>query len=112
MSEIPVVLFVTAFVMGLAFCGPPGAVFAEAFRRGAARGFGAALAVEFGSLIGDAVWAVIGLSGAGLLLHVPAVQGVFGIAGSGLLGWLGLSALRDMWRAKVPVPASGNRFER
>ena len=98
-------LFVTAFVMGLAFCGPPGAVFAMSARRGAAHGFSAALMVLFGSLVGDAVWAVMGLSGAGILMQIPAVHGVVGVAGAALLAWLGLQALRDAWQNRQPAAA-------
>src|SRR5690348_15439442 len=90
--------------MGLTFCGPPGAVFAEASRRGAQRGFAAALTVEFGSLIGDAVWAVLGLSGAGIMLQLPAVHRLLAAAGAALLAWLGVVALRDMWRGRPAAP--------
>jgi len=103
------VLFLTAFGMGLAFCGPPGAVFAEALRRGLAGGFMAALTVEFGSLIGDAVWAVIGLSGAGLLLQQRQVGLVIGVAGVVLLAWLGAVALRDAWHGAIPAARSPSR---
>jgi chemosensory pili system protein ChpE len=98
-------LFMTAFVMGLAFCGPPGAVFAMSARRGAAHGFSAAHMVLFGSLVGDAVWAVLGLSGAGILMQIPAVHGVVGVAGAALLAWLGLQALRDAWQNRQPTTA-------
>ncbi len=106
-------LFMTAFIMGLAFCGPPGAVFAMSARRGTAHGFSAALMVLFGSLVGDAVWAVVGLSGAGILMQIPAVRGVIGIAGAALLAWLGLQALRDAWQNRQPPaapPSVGNDF--
>ncbi len=112
MSEVPLGLFGAAFLMGLAFCGPPGAVFVEAFRRGSVRGFGAALSVEFGSLIGDAAWAVVGLTGAALLLQITAVRGVLAAAGAVLLGWLGLRSLNDAWNGAAPegapVPQRGD----
>ncbi len=112
MSDLPVGLFAAAFGMGLAFCGPPGPVFVEAFRRGAARGYSAALSVEFGSLIGDAVWAVIGLTSAALLLQIDAVRGTLAAAGVVLLGWLGLRALKDAWRGptaeRATIPERGD----
>ena len=52
-------LFFAAFGLGLAFCAPPGAVTAEAVRRGLSRGFRAALLLELGSLVGDAFWAAL-----------------------------------------------------
>jgi chemosensory pili system protein ChpE len=111
-GDLPIALFIGAFGMGLAFCGPPGPVFVEAFRRGAARGFSAALTVEFGSLIGDAVWAVVGLTSAALLLQVEAVRGIIAAAGVVLLAWLGVRALRDGWTGAQPgaatIPARGD----
>ncbi len=57
-------LFVSAFGLGLAFCAPPGAVTAEALRRGLERGFWSVLLLELGSLVGDATWAALALFGA------------------------------------------------
>ena len=56
-------IFVYALVFGFVFCLSPGAVLAETLRRGLLHGFTPALLVQFGSLVGDAVWAVIGLTG-------------------------------------------------
>ncbi|SOD90268.1 LysE family transporter [Caenispirillum bisanense] len=95
-------LFAAAFWLGLAFNAPPGAVTAETLRRGLARGFGPAFAVQVGSLIGDAAWAVVGLTGAGILMQVGAVKAVLGAAGVALLAWLGLQALRDALRGGLP----------
>ncbi|MGL6091849.1 MAG: LysE family transporter, partial [Pseudomonas paracarnis] len=55
-------IFVYALVFGFVFCLSPGAVLAETLRRGLLHGFTPALLVQFGSLVGDAVWAVIGLT--------------------------------------------------
>ena len=59
-------LFFAAFVFGLIFNAAPGAVFAETVRRGIRGGFRPALAVQLGSLAGDTLWALLGLSGVGL----------------------------------------------
>jgi len=99
-------LFITAFGMGLAFCAPPGAVFSETLRRGADRGFYAALAVQIGSVFGDAVWAVLGSSGAGLLVQLPAVREIVAAMGGGLLAWLGIRTLYRIGPATIPAPAS------
>ncbi len=90
--------------MGMAFCAPPGTVFAESLRRGVARGYGAALKVQLGSLIGDAVWAALGLAGAGLLFQVVAIRGFMGVAGVGLLLWLGLRGLIGKGRGQTLDP--------
>ena len=72
-----------------------GAVFAETVRRGATGGFKAALAVQIGSLVGDATWAVLGLMGVGLLLQVDALKWPVGLVGAAYLIWLSW----DSWKA-------------
>jgi chemosensory pili system protein ChpE len=74
-------LFIAAFVLGLIFNAAPGAVFAETVRQGARGGYKPALAVQFGSLIGDTTWALFGLAGIGLLLQLDWLRIPVGIAG-------------------------------
>ena len=52
-----------AFLLGFIFNAAPGAVFAETVRRGMSGGYRVALSVQFGSLVGDAVWAILALPG-------------------------------------------------
>lgn len=104
--------FRTAFALGVVFCAPPGAVMAEALRRGVHRGFAGALLTEFGSLVGDATWAALALSGAAYLAtYRPVAAGLtaFGVL---LLFYLAGRALRDAWAGAVPTarPASGGDF--
>ena len=88
-------LFVAAFFLGLVFNAAPGAVFAETIRQGVSGGYGPALAVQLGSLVGDALWAVLGLVGIGLLLQLDGLRWPIGIFGVAYLLWLA----RDSWRA-------------
>jgi chemosensory pili system protein ChpE len=88
-------LFVTAFVLGLIFNAAPGAVFAETVRQGARGGYKPALAVQLGSLVGDATWAILGLAGIGLLLQLDALRVPVGIAGVVYLIYLSW----DSWKA-------------
>ncbi len=88
-------LFASAFVLGLIFNAAPGAVFAETVRRGVRGGFRPALMVQFGSLVGDALWAVLGLVGIGLLLQMDALRWPVGIAGATYLLWLAW----DSWKS-------------
>lgn len=81
-------LFITAFFLGLILNAAPGAIFAETVREGVRGGFRPALAVQLGSLVGDAVWAILGLAGVGLLLQLKALQIPIGIAGVVYLLWL------------------------
>lgn len=88
-----VTLFVSAFLLGLLFNAAPGAVFAETVRQGVRGGFRPALAVQIGSLAGDALWALLGLVGIGLLLQLEWIRWPVGIAGALYLFWLA----RDSW---------------
>ncbi len=93
-----------ALWLGLVFNAAPGAVFSESLRRGIRGGFGPAFAVQAGSLMGDAVWAVLGLAGVGTLFAVPALRVPLTVAGCLLLAWLGVSGLRDALARKGPDP--------
>lgn len=88
-------VFVAAFLLGLLFNIAPGAVFTETIRRGLRGRFRAAFAVQIGSLAGDAVWAVLGLMGVGVLFRVEALRLPLGVAGAAYLAWLA----RDAWLA-------------
>jgi len=90
-------LIITAFGLGLVFNAAPGPVFAETVRRGVRGGFGPAFAVQVGSLTGDALWAIFGLVGVGLLLQLAFLRAPIGIAGIGYLLWLAW----DTWRAST-----------
>jgi chemosensory pili system protein ChpE len=88
-------ILITAFLLGLVFNAAPGAIFAETVRCGATGGFRRALAVQVGSLVGDATWAVLGLLGVGLLLQVDMLRWPVGLAGAAYLLWLSW----DSWKA-------------
>ncbi len=88
-------LFVSAFVMAISFAIQPGPIGFEALRRGISHGWGAALRVELGSLVGDGVWALIALIGAAILFQNPLATLLLGLFGCGLL----LRFAWDAWRA-------------
>ena len=91
-------LFAAAFLFGLAFNAAPGPVTAETLRRGLRGGFGPALAVQTGSLVGDLSWAILGLAGAGAALSVPILRVPLELAGAGFLLWLAWGAWQDARR--------------
>jgi chemosensory pili system protein ChpE len=97
-----IALFAAAFGIGLAFCAPPGAVTAEALRRGLAGGFWPVLLLELGSIIGDATWAAVALVGAAVLVQSEPVRLVLGAVGVIFLLRLAYGALRDAWEGAVP----------
>ena len=88
-------LIFTAFGLGLLFNAAPGPVFAATVQVGVRGGFKPALAVQLGSIVGDGVWAVLGLSGVGVLLQIEGLRLVVGAAGIAYLLWLAW----DSWRA-------------
>ncbi|WP_437879356.1 LysE family transporter [Pseudomonas sp. LRF_L74] len=88
-------VFIAALLFGFAFCLSPGAVLAETLRRGLKGGFRPALLVQFGSLIGDALWALIGLTGLAALLAHESVRIPLTLLCAAYLAWLGWQSLRD-----------------
>ncbi|MBE9190847.1 LysE family transporter [Gloeocapsopsis crepidinum LEGE 06123] len=97
-------LFFTALLLGFIFNAAPGAVFAETIRQGVRGGFKPALAVQIGSLVGDELWAVLGLAGVGLLLQLDFLRLPVGIAGILYLLWLAWDAWQEANDASIPNP--------
>jgi chemosensory pili system protein ChpE len=96
-------LFIAAAGLGLLFNATPGAIFTESLRRGLKGGYRAALDVQIGSLVGDFVWAVLGLLGAAALFKIAYIETPLAVAGAVLLGWL---AWQTLMTASVPCRSS------
>ncbi len=94
MTQDHLTLFLTALGLGFVFNAAPGAVFVETVRQGVRGGFKPAFEVQLGSLVGDTLWAVIGLAGVALLLSLESLRVPIGVAGVLYLLWLA----RDAWR--------------
>lgn len=88
-------LIATAFGLGLLFNAAPGPVFAATVQAGVRGGFKPAFAVQLGSIVGDGVWAVLGLWGVGVLLQLAGLRLAIGAAGAAYLLWLAWQS----WRA-------------
>lgn len=99
-------LFISAIGLGIAISAPPGPIAAESLRRGAARGFRAALMVQAGSLIGDTLWAIIALVGIAFLVQNVPARLILTAIGVILLIRLGISALRDARSGRSPQDQS------
>ncbi|NDK32835.1 LysE family transporter [Nesterenkonia haasae] len=95
-------LILTGLWLGLVFNAAPGPIFTESLRRGVRGGFGPALAVQVGSLVGDAAWAVLGLAGAAALLTQPQLHIPMTLIGCVVLLLLGLQGIRDALKPKAP----------
>ena len=94
-------LFFSAMALGFLFNAAPGAIFTESLRRGLKGGFKSALYVQFGSLVGDLIWAVIGLGGAAILFEIDAIKMPMAIFGGVLLAWLAFNSFLDATK-KIP----------
>lgn len=101
-------LFISSFILAIAFCAPPGVVAAETIRRGFARGFWPALLVQTGSLIGDSIWAILALAGAAALIQNWIIRLVLSLLGIGFLVYLAVKAIKDAYIENIPESASGS----
>jgi len=88
-------LYISSFILAIAFCAPPGVITAETIRRGAARGFLPALFVQFGSLVGDTTWATIALTGLAFIVQNNIAKSVLSLIGIGLMLKLAWDAIKD-----------------
>ena len=93
-------LFVSSFILAIAFCAPPGVITAETVRRGAARGFIPALFVQFGSLVGDTTWAIIALTGLAFIVQKDMAKIVLSLIGILLMLKLAWDAIQDARHGK------------
>ncbi len=96
-------LLVSSFILGIAFCAPPGIITAETIRRGAARGFVPALSVQFGSLVGDTTWAAIALTGLAFVIQNNVAKAILSVIGITLMVKLALDAIKDAREGKHPA---------
>jgi threonine/homoserine/homoserine lactone efflux protein len=101
-------------LMGILYAAAPGPITIETLRQGVRRGFIPALAVQTGSSLGLIGYALLAVTGAGLLLQASALPPFLGLAGMALLFYLGLTSIRD--RRKVglisgldPSPGASTR---
>jgi chemosensory pili system protein ChpE len=87
-------LVITGMTIGFAYAAVPGAVNTEAMRRTLGRGPADGFSVQAGSLVGDLLWAIIGLTGAVLLRHDSIAIGL-ALIGGGFLLTLAKSAIHS-----------------
>jgi len=93
-------LFLSSFILAIAFCAPPGVITAETVRRGAARGFIPALFVQFGSLVGDTTWAMIALTGLAFVVQNNIAKIILSLIGMLLMLKLAWDAIKDARQGK------------
>lgn len=93
-------LFLSSFILAIAFCAPPGVITAETVRRGAARGSIPALSVQFGSLVGDTTWAIIALTGLAFIVQNNTAKIMLSLLGILLMLRLAWDAIQDARHGK------------
>lgn len=93
--------FLAAMILGIAYAALPGVINTECIRHGVTFGFWPATQIQIGALLGDAVWAVIALTGSALLLQHAAVGLVLGLAGAGFLFHLARIAFTSALRGST-----------
>jgi threonine/homoserine/homoserine lactone efflux protein len=93
-------LFISSFILAIAFCAPPGVITAETVRRGAARGFVPALFVQFGSLVGDTTWAIVALTGLAFIIQNDMAKIILSLVGILLMLKLAWGAIQDARQGK------------
>ena len=93
MSDL-IPLVISGLTIGVAYTALPGPVNTEATRRGLSHGFGPALTIQMGSLVGDVLWAILGLTGAVVVLQRDSLATVLGVIGAGFLFALARTAFR------------------
>lgn len=101
-------LFISSFILAIAFCAPPGIITAETIRRGAARGFFPALSVQFGSLVGDTTWAAIAMTGLAFLIQNNIAKIILSLIGITLMVKLAWDAIKDAREGREP--SAGSNF--
>lgn len=94
-------LFISSFILAIAFCAPPGVITAETIRRGTARGFVPALFVQFGSLVGDTTWAIIALTGLAFVVQNNTSRIILSVIGILLMLKLAWDAIKDARHGKA-----------
>lgn len=99
-------LFLSSFILAIAFCAPPGVITAETVRRGAARGFVPALFVQFGSLVGDTTWAILALTGLALIVQNNVAKILLSLVGILLMLKFAWGAIQDARLGKAPDTSS------
>ncbi len=91
--------------IALSFAAPPGPVAMETIRRGLRGGFGPALRVQLGSIIGDMTWCSVALLGLAPLAQVAWLRVALGVAGVALLVYLGGMGIRDSFKMPIALTA-------
>jgi len=84
----------TSFIVALSGALMPGPLLTVTVGEAARRGFWAGPLIILGHALLEAALVLLLLAGVGAWLHRPAILGLVGVLGAGMLGWMGLALMR------------------
>jgi threonine/homoserine/homoserine lactone efflux protein len=84
----------TSFIVALSGALMPGPLLTVTVGEAARRGFWAGPLIIVGHALLELALVILLLVGVGAWLHRPAVLGLVGVLGAGMLGWMGLALMR------------------
>ena len=84
----------TSFIVALSGALMPGPLLTVTVGEAARRGFWAGPLIILGHALLELALVILLLVGVGAWLHRPAVMGLVGVLGAGILGWMGLALMR------------------
>lgn len=102
-----VLIFTTAFFVGLSGALMPGPVTAVLTEHALRRGFGAAPLVTLGHAVMEALVVVLLVLGLGGYMDRPLVAGVIGLAGGAVLAWMGYGMARAGIQRSLSLDGGG-----
>lgn len=108
MEMAVMMLFLSAFGLGLAFFAAPGAITAQLLRRGLEQGFFSALLLQLGALLGVTLWTILASVGASMFAQNTPMRIILGIVGVLVLLWLTWQALRAASRGQAGEAKAAN----
>ena len=94
-------VLLTGFGLGFLVAAQVGPIWLLCARTALRGGLAAALGVGLGAAIVDTAYACLGVAGAARLLQVPGLRLAFGLAGAGVLLFLGARTLWSAWRIRA-----------
>lgn len=91
----------TSFIMALSGAMMPGPLLTVTVGEAARRGFWAGPLIIVGHALLELAVVLLLLAGGGVWLQRPAVLGLVGVTGAGMLGWMGLSLMRSSRHSRL-----------
>lgn len=93
MFESKLIIFADKIILGLTLAAPIGPVSVEMIRRGIRNGFASAFSIRLGGAMGNTLCLLGTYFGLSHIMSYPYLINALGAAGSGLLLYMGISAL-------------------